>query len=73
MARINFRNRLQVHGSVSRVKDKGSIKDLKSSSKMFIFANNCRFGSRFCFRLGEADAFPVNTHPKCSPGTRMEP
>ena len=45
-----------------RVKDKGSIKDLKSSSKMLIFANNCQFGSRFCFRPDEADAFLVNTH-----------
>jgi len=66
-------HRFMVHGSAFRVKDKGSIKDLKSSSKILIFANNCRFGSGFCFRPDEADAFLVNTHPKCSPGIRMEP
>jgi len=60
-------------GSWFSVKDKGGIKDLKPSSKMLIFANNCQFGSRFCFRPDEADAFLVNTHPKCSPGARMEP
>ena len=70
---IKICNRSQVHGSAFRVKEKGSIKDLKSSSKMLIFANNCQSGSRFCFRSDEADAFLVNTHPKCSPGTRMEP
>ena len=27
----------------------------------------------FWIRSDEADAFLVNTHPKCSPGTRMQP
>ena len=45
----------------------------ESSLKMLIFPNNCQFGSKFWIRPDEADAFVVNTHPKCSPGTRMEP
>ena len=40
---------------------------------MLIFPNNCQFGSKFWIRPAEADAFLVNAHPKCSPGTRMEP
>ena len=37
------RDKVTVHRFM--VKGKGSIKDLKSSLKMLIFANNCRFGS----------------------------
>jgi hypothetical protein len=55
------------------VKDKEGIKEPKSSLKMFISPNNCQFGSKFCIRPDEADAFLVNTHLKCSPGTRMQP
>jgi len=40
---------------------------------MLIFPNNCQFGSEFWIRPNEADALLVNTHPKCSPGTRMQP
>jgi hypothetical protein len=68
-----FVNRSQVQGSTFRVKDKEGIKDPKSSLKMLIFLNNCQFGSKFWIRPDEADAFLVNTLPKCSPGTRMEP
>ena len=67
------RNRSQVQGSTFRVKDKEGIKDPKSSLKMLIFPNNSQFGSKFWIRPDEADAFLVNTHPKCSLGTRMEP
>ena len=66
-------NRSQVQGSTFRVKDKEGIKDPKSSLKMLIFPNNCQYGSKFWIRLDDADAFLVNTHPKCSPGTRLEP
>jgi len=45
----------------------------KSSPKMLIFPNKCLFGSKFWIRLDETDAFLVNMHSKCSPGTRMEP
>ena len=65
-------NRSQVQGSTFRVKDKDGIEDPKSSSKMLISPNNCQFGFKFWIRPDEADAFPANTHPKCSPGTRME-
>jgi hypothetical protein len=70
---LEERNRSQVQGSTFRVKDKESIKDQKSSLKMFISPNNCQFGSKFWIRPDEADAFLVNTHPKCSPGARIEP
>jgi hypothetical protein len=43
-----------------------------SSLKMLILPNNCQFGSKFWIRPDEVDAFLVDTHPKCSPGTRME-
>jgi len=68
-----FRNRSQVQGSTFRVKDKEGIEDPKSSIKMFIFPSNCQFGSKSWIRPDETDAFFVNTHPKCSPWTRMEP
>ena len=45
-----------------------------STSKLFNQVwNNCQFGSKFWIRPDEADAFLVNTHPKCSPGTRIQP
>jgi hypothetical protein len=56
-----------------RVKDKEGIKDPKSSLKMLISPNNCQFGCKFGIGPDEADAFAVNTHPKYSPGARMEP
>jgi DNA-binding NtrC family response regulator len=56
-----------------RVKDKEGIEDPKSSLQMFIFPSNCQFGFKFWTRPDETDDFLVNTHPKCSPGTRMEP
>ncbi len=56
-----------------RVKDKDGIEDPKPSLKTLIFPNNCQFGSKFWKRANEADAFLVNTYPKCSPGTRMKP
>jgi hypothetical protein len=46
---------------------------LKAGLKMLISPNNCQFGSKFWIRPDEADAFLENTHPKYSPGTRMEP
>jgi hypothetical protein len=58
--------------NVVSYKDEEGIKDLKSSLKLLIFPNNCQFCRRFCIRPDEADAFLVNTHPKCSPGTRMK-
>jgi hypothetical protein len=66
-------NRSQVQGSTFRVKDKNGIEDPKLSIRMFIFQNNCQFGFKFWIRPDEADTFLVNTHPKRSPGTRMEP
>jgi len=71
--RINHCNRSQVQGSTFRVKDKEGIEGPKSSLQMFIFPSNCQFGLKFWIRPDEIDAFLVNTHPKCSPGTRMEP
>ncbi len=65
-------NRSQVQGSTFRVKDKDGVEDPKSSSKMLISRNNCQFGFKFWIRPNEAEAFPANTHLKCSPGTRME-
>jgi len=56
-----------------RVKGKEGIEDQKSSLKMLIFPSNCQFGSKFWIRPDEDDVFLVNTHSKCSPGTRMEP
>jgi len=53
--------------------DKEGIEDPKCSLKMLIFQNNCQFGSKFWIRPDEADALLVNTHPKSSPGKRMEP
>ena len=38
---------------------------------MFVAA--CDLGSKFWIEPDEADVFLVNTHLKCSPGTRMEP
>jgi hypothetical protein len=63
----------RVQGSTFRVKDKEGIKDPKSSLKMLIFPNNCQFASKFWIKPDEADAFLVNTHPKNSPWTRMQP
>ena len=68
-----FGNRSQVQGSTFRVEDKEGIQDPKSSLKMLIFPNNCQFSSRLWIRSDEADGFLVNTRPKCSPGTRMQP
>jgi hypothetical protein len=68
-----YDNRSQVQGSTFKVKVKEGIEDRKSSLKMLIFPSNCQLGSKFWIRPDEADAFLVNTHPKCSPGTRMEP
>jgi hypothetical protein len=70
---LGKRNRLQVQGSTFWVKDNEGIKDQKSSLKMLIFPNNCQFGSKFWMKPNEADVFLLNTHPKCSPGTRMQP
>jgi hypothetical protein len=67
-----FSNRSQVQGSTFRVKDKEEVKDPKSSLKMLILPNNCQFGSKFWIGPDEADAFLVNTHPKCSSGTNAE-
>jgi len=60
-------------GSTFRVKDKDGIEDPKFSIKMLIFQNNCQFGLKSWIRSDEADAFLLNTHPKCSPGMRMKP
>jgi hypothetical protein len=61
------------HGSMFTVKDKEGIEGSKSSLKMIIFPSNCQFSSKLWIRLDEDDAFLVNTHFKCGPGTRMEP
>ena len=63
----------EVQGSTFRVKDKEGIKDPKSSLKILISPKNCQFGSKFWIRPDEPDVFPINTHPKCSPGTIMQP
>jgi len=65
--------RSQVQGSTFRVKDKEGVEDPKSSLQMFIFPSNWQFGFKYWIRPDETDAFLVNTHPKCSPGTRMGP
>jgi hypothetical protein len=64
-------NRSQVQGSTFWVKDKEGIKGPEFSLKMPIFPN--KIGAKFWIRPDEADAFLVNTYPKCSPGMRMEP
>ena len=51
----------QVQGSTFTVKDKEGIEELKSSLQMLIFPSNYQFGSKFCIRPEEADAFLVNT------------
>jgi len=66
-------NRSQVQGSTFRVKDKEGIEDPKSSLKMLIFPSNCQFSSKFWIGTYEADAFLINTEPKCIPWTRIEP
>ena len=63
----------QVQGSTFRVKDKETIEDPKSSLKMLIVSSNCQFGSKFWIGPEEDDLFLINTHLKCSQGTRMEP
>ncbi len=68
-----FSNRSQVQGSTFRVEDKDGIENPKFSRKMIISQNNCQFGFKCWIKPDEADAFLVNTHPKRSPGTRMEP
>jgi len=73
MISIILCKRSQVQGSMFRVKDKEGIEDPKSSLKMLISPSNCQFGSKFWIKPDEADAFLVNMHPKCSPGTSMEP
>ena len=65
--------RSQVQGSTFRVKDKETIEDPKSSLKMLIVPSNCQFGSKFWIGPEEDDPFLINTHLKCSQGTRMEP
>jgi len=65
-------NRSQVQGSTFRVKEKEGVEDLKASLKRLIFPGNCQFGSKFWTTLEEADAFLLNIHPKCSPGTTIE-
>jgi hypothetical protein len=60
-------------GSRFNVQDIEGIKDPKFSLKMLSFPNNCQFGSKLWISPDEADAFLVNMHPKCSPGTRMQP
>ncbi|MBL7226023.1 MAG: hypothetical protein ISS59_07795 [Desulfobacteraceae bacterium] len=66
-------NRSQVQGSTFRVKDKDGIESPKFSIKMLLFPNNCQFAFNFWIGPDEADVFLVNTHPKCSSETRMEP
>ncbi len=68
-----YSNRSQVQGSTFRVKDKEGIEGPKSSLKTLIFPNNCQLGPKFWIRPDEAYVFLVNTHPKCSPETKMEP
>ena len=70
---FKYRKRSQVQGSTFSVKDKESIEDPKPSLNMLIFPSNCHFGYKFWIRHDEDDAFLINTHSKCSPGTRMEP
>jgi hypothetical protein len=62
-----------VQGSKFRVNGKEGIEDPKSSLNMAIFQSNCKFGSKFWIGPVEDDAFLINTHSKCSPGTKMEP
>ena len=57
----------------SGLRTKKGIEGPKPSLKTLISPNNCQFGSKFWIRPDEAYAFLVNTHTKCSPGTRMEP
>jgi hypothetical protein len=66
-------NRSQVQGSTFRVKNKKGINYPESTLKILILPSNCQFDSKFWIRPDEADAFLVNTYPKCSPGMRMEP
>ena len=68
----NNSNRSQVQGSTFRVKEKEGIEDPKALLKRLIFPSNFQFGSKLWITPEEADAFLVNMHPKCSPGTRME-
>jgi hypothetical protein len=70
---LKIGRRSRVQGSTFRVKVKEGVEDPKSFLQMFIFPSNCQLGLKYWIRPDETDAFLVNTHPKCSPGTRMEP
>ncbi len=75
MVCLSYRvQRSGVQRSAFRIKDKEGIKDPKSSfTRMLVLPNNCQFGSKFWIRPDETDAFLGNTHPKCTPETRMQP
>ncbi len=73
MDKTIFSKRSQVQGSTFRVKDKEGIEDPKSSFEMLIFPSNCQFNSKFWIGPDEADAFLINTEPKCTPWMRIEP
>ena len=79
----NKKNKVIVHGfkvqgrrvkAISwKVKAEREITIHRFRFKMLISQNTCQFGFKFWIRPDEAGAFLVNTHPRCSPGTWMEP
>jgi hypothetical protein len=57
----------------SGLRTKKALKIRSPHYKCSSFPGNCQFSFKFWIRPDETDAFIVNTHPKCSPGIRMEP
>ena len=70
---ISWINIGEVYYIIARKKGPDMADEVLNDIKMLISPSNCKFGSKFWIRPDENGAFLVNTHSKCSPGTRMEP
>jgi len=57
----------------SGLRTKQGIEETKSSLQFLVSPCNCQFGSKFRISSAKDNHLPVNTHCKCSPGTRTEP
>jgi hypothetical protein len=66
-------NRSRVQGSTFRVKDKGKIEDPKSSQKLLVLQHNRQCAANFQMGMTKPGASHINTPPKWSKGTRMQP
>jgi hypothetical protein len=66
-------NRSRVQGSPFRVKDKDKIEDPKSTQKLLVLQHNRQCAANFQMGMTKPGASHINTLPKWSPGTRMQP